>query len=198
MNFFKYFFKAYIKKNIITNYKRKKIGNVGLDVLLEEPLDYGDHPEGICIESGTTILRNSRLNIYENEKNESYVIKIGKNCYIGSYFSILAKGRVIIGDNVLIASDVIIASENHGMNPELDEPYMSQKLTGKQVNIGDGCWIGEKVVILPGCSIGKKCIIGAGSVVTKSIPDFCIAVGNPAKVIKGYNFEKHMWEGGYK
>ena len=69
-----------------------------------------------------------------------------------------------------------------------------QPLQTKPVSIGDGCWIGEKVCILPGVSIGKKCVIGAASVVVKSIPDYCIAAGNPAKVIKRYNFVSHQWE----
>ena len=56
------------------------------------------------------------------------------------------------------------------------------------VEIGDGTWIGENVCII-GASIGKQCVIGANSVVLKDIPDYCVAVGLPAKVIKKYNFE---------
>ena len=88
----------------------------------------------------------------------------------------------------------MISSENHGMDPESEKSYMRQPLVSKPVSIGDGCWIGEKVCILPGVTIGKKCVIGAGSVVTKSIPDYSIAVGNPAKVVKQYNFETQHWE----
>ena len=54
-------------------------------------------------------------------------------------------------------------------------------------------WIGEKVTVLPGITIGEKSIIGANSVVTKDIPPFCIAAGNPASIIKRYDFEKHEW-----
>lgn len=71
---------------------------------------------------------------------------------------------------------------------------MNQKLVGKEVRIKSGCWIGEKCILLQGVTIGKKSIIGAGSVVTKDIPDYSIAVGNPARVIKRYNFESHNWE----
>ena len=86
----------------------------------------------------------------------------------------------------------MISSENHGVDPDLE--YVDQPLISKPVTIGDGCWIGEKVCILPGVTIGKKCIVGAGSVVTKSIPNFSMAVGNPAKIIKHYDFDKHKWE----
>lgn len=61
------------------------------------------------------------------------------------------------------------------------------------MHIGDGTWIGEKVCILSNVSIGEKCIIGAGSVVTKSVPDYCVAVGNPAKVVKYWDDDKTEW-----
>jgi lipopolysaccharide O-acetyltransferase len=99
----------------------------------------------------------------------------------------------MIGNSVLIASNVLISSENHGMNPESDIPYMDQDLIARDVVIKDGAWIGQNVCILPGVTIGEKSIIGAGSIVTKSIPDYCIAAGNPAKVIKKYDFSSHKW-----
>ena len=111
-------------------------------------------------------------------------------------FSVLAsaKGKIHVGDNVLIASNVLITNENHGMDPEAEIPYMDQDLSANDVTVGDGCWIGEKVTILPGSIIGKKSIIGAHSVVNGSIPDYSIAAGIPAKVIKRYNFNSHKWE----
>ena len=62
-----------------------------------------------------------------------------------------------------------------------------------EVTIGEDSWIGENVCIC-GASIGKHCVIGANSVVTKDIPDYCVAAGIPAKVIKKYNFEKNSWD----
>lgn len=149
--------------------------------------------ESIEIGDGTVILDHSRIANYRIEEIEPQ-IRIGKNCYICYYLTILNASSVTIGDNVLFASHVLISSESHGMDPESELPYMSQPLESKPVSIGDGCWIGEKVCILPGVSIGKKSIIGAGSVVTKDVPDYSIAVGNPAKVIKLYNFKTHNWE----
>ena len=131
----------------------------------------------------------------QNEKEFfHFFVWFGKNCYICYYFTILNASSVTIGNDVLFASHVMISSENHGMNPESEQSYMAQPLETKPVNIGDGCWIGEKVCILPGVNIGKKCIIGAGSVVARSIPDYSIAVGNPARVIKRYNFNTHNWD----
>jgi acetyltransferase-like isoleucine patch superfamily enzyme len=103
--------------------------------------------------------------------------KIGENTIIHPpVFTILAD-KVKIGKNVLIASDVVITSENHSINPEANEPYSMQKLNTGSVSIEDGVWIGEKAIILPDVKIGKKSVVGAGSVVTKSIPPYCIAVG---------------------
>lgn len=121
-------------------------------------------------------------------------IVIGDGCYIGYNFSALAGGDIIIGNNVLMASDILIASENHGVNPESELSYMDQPLQSKKATIGDGCWIGQSVKIMPGVNIGEKCIIGAGAVVTKSVPSLCIAAGNPARIIKMYNKNNHQWE----
>ena len=149
--------------------------------------------ESIDIGECTTILDHSRIENFSIDRIKPQ-IRIGRNCYICYYLTILNASSVTIGDNVLLASHVLISSENHGMDPELKLPYMSQPLESKPVVIGDGCWIGEKVCILPGVTIGKKCVIGAGSVVTKSVPDYSLAVGNPAKVIKKYNFNTHSWD----
>lgn len=71
---------------------------------------------------------------------------------------------------------------------------MPQDYIIKDVNIEEGCWLGQRVCVMPGVTIGARSIIGAASVVTKSIPPYSIAVGSPAKVIKQWNFEKRIWE----
>ena len=119
---------------------------------------------------------------------------------INDFVHINAVDCVKIGNNVLIASKVFITDLAHGSyrgddnDSSPEEIVINRKLSSKSVEIGDNVWIGELVSILPGVQIGKNCIIGANSVVTKSIPDNCIAVGNPAKIIKKYNFETKHWE----
>mgnify|MGYP004475547405 FL=1 len=180
----------YLNNNIFLNRGFGKIGNnskVGKN-------SYFQNKKNIRIGNNTTILDNARLQSYAHlTKNPGY-IDTGSGCYIGFYFSALAGANIIIEDNVLIASHVLISSENHSIDPESEIPYMDQPLQCAPVRIGNGTWIGEKCIILPGVQIGEKCVIGAGSIVTKSIPDFSIAVGNPAKVIKKYNFKTHKWE----
>ena len=147
----------------------------------------------ISIGNNTVILANSRIQLYPDLTKKKAYITIGNHCYIGYYLSILAGADIKIGNNVLIASNVLITSEGHGINPESDIPYMEQPLNIKEVIIEDHCWIGEKACILPGVTIGKYSVVAAGSIVTKSIPEYSIVAGNPAKVIKSYSFEKHQW-----
>ena len=172
---------------------KKKFKYFGVNTTLCYP-SIIQYPEKTYIGDNTTILNNSRLQNYFDKNKETDGIYIGKGCYLGFGLSILNAGRITIGNNVLMASNVLISSESHGMDPESDIPYMDQPLLSEDVTIGDGVWIGQNVCILPGVTIGEKAIIGAGSIVTRSIPSYCIAVGNPAKVIKKYNFEKRQWQ----
>lgn len=154
------------------------------------------HPELIEIGSGTEILQNARLQCYpELGGGRKCGIHIGDHCYIGFHATMLASGATItIGNNVLIASDVAMVTYNHGIDPEIEVPYMDQPLQQwADISVGDGTWIGEKAIILPGVHIGRKCVVGGGTVVTKDVPDYCIVVGNPAKIIKQYDFESHRW-----
>lgn len=170
---------------------KKKFGKFGENTRIEYPVIL-QGTNRIFVDDESVILKNARLQNYNTDGDNG--IYIGKDCYLGFNLSILNAGKIIIGNSVLMASNVLISSENHGMNPELDIPYMNQKLSSNNVKIKDGVWIGQNVCILPGVTIGKKSIIGAGSIVTKSVPDYSIAVGNPAKVIKKYNFKSHRWE----
>ena len=174
--------------------KKKEFKKFGKKSIICKPYLQLSGLQNVTIGDNVTILSNCRIAVYGKKDNSS--INIGSRCYIAFGFTILSKdlNKITIGDDVLIASNVCITNENHGMNPESKTPYMDQDITGNDVLIGDGSWIGQNVCILPGVTIGKKSIIGAGSVVTKSIPDYSIAVGNPARVIKTYNFNKHCWE----
>ena len=88
-------------------------------------------------------------------------------------------GEIIIGDNVMIAPNVILCSATHPVSPNLREKGVQYNLP---VKIGNRVWIGANSVVMPGVTIGDNSIIGAGSVVTKDIPPNVIAFGNPCKV----------------
>ena len=144
------------------------------------------HIKGLKMKSEVRFGDETRLDFYANGQ-----LIIGNHCYFGNRNSFLVGADITIGDRVLIASDVLVTSENHIPKPEDVDIYGTLCL--KPVKIGDGCWIAEKVCIMPGVEIGEYSVVGAASVVTKSIPPYSMAVGNPARVIKEYNLEKHIW-----
>lgn len=104
-------------------------------------------------------------------------ITIGKNCSIMPYCKCMSAGKITIEDDVLIALNTTIITNNHDM-------VERRILTIKDVRIKKGAWIGAGSTILPGVTIGKFAVVGAGSIVTKDIPDFAVAVGSPARVIR--------------
>lgn len=108
-------------------------------------------------------------------------IEVGENFFSNFNFTVLDEGLVQIGDNAFIAPNVSIYTACHPIDP--DERNRGVEWS-KAVRIGDNVWIGGSVTILPGVSIGDNVTIGAGSVVVKDLPDNCVAVGNPAKVVK--------------
>ena len=104
-------------------------------------------------------------------------MKIGKGVFINSGLLAMARGGITIEDGTQIAANVQLISNNH-------DPYDLSVLTCKPVLIKKAAWIGAGASILPGVRIGKHAIVGAASVVTKDVPDYAVAVGNPARVIK--------------
>lgn len=104
-------------------------------------------------------------------------VKIGRNVFINSNLLAMARGNITIEDDVMIAANVQLISNNH-------DPYERQVLTCKPVTVKQGAWIGAGATILPGVTVGKYAVVGAASVVTHDVPDYAVVVGNPAKVIK--------------
>ena len=119
-------------------------------------------------------------------------LKIGEYCFFNRGVFLSAKGGISIGSNVIFGPEVKILSSSH--NYEGDQiPYDSNdKDILKSVNIEDHVWIGGFVLILPGVNIGKGSIVGAGSVVTRNVPEYSIVGGNPAKVIKNRNITNFL------
>ena len=106
-------------------------------------------------------------------------IEVGKNFYANYNCTIIDVAKVKIGDNCLLAPNVAIYTAGHPIYPSTRNSAYEY---GKSVTIGDNVWIGGNTVICPGVTIGSNVVIGAGSVVTRDIPDWCVAVGNPCRV----------------
>lgn len=108
-------------------------------------------------------------------------IEVGENFYANYNLTILDVGKVVIGENVQIAPNVSIFTAGHPLHPDSRNTGYEY---GIPITIGDNVWIGGNVIILPGVTIGNNVVVGAGSVVSKDIPDNMIAVGNPCKIIR--------------
>lgn len=104
-------------------------------------------------------------------------VTIGNNVFINYGFNCVARGGIIIEDNVMIAPNVTILTTNH-------DYHNRNILYCKKVHIKDNAWIGSGSIILPGVTIGVNSVVGAGSVVTKDVENDCVVAGNPARIIK--------------
>jgi acetyltransferase-like isoleucine patch superfamily enzyme len=150
-------------------------------------------PENIYIGSNTVIFYKAFLAATPLTGLAEAKLIIGNNCKIGHFNQIFATGHIEIESFVNTADKVYISDNSHDYEDIL-KPIKYQKINQKgRIIIGQGSSIGQNVCIM-GASIGKNCIIGANSVVTKDIPDYCVAVGSPAKVIRRFNLEKGIWE----
>lgn len=108
-------------------------------------------------------------------------IEVGKNFFANYNCTLLDVAKIKIGDNCQLAPNVAIHTAGHPVHPVSRNSAYEY---GKAVTIGDNVWIGGNTVVCPGVHIGSNTVIGAGSVVTKDIPDWCIAAGNPCRVIR--------------
>ena len=118
------------------------------------------------------------------------VVSIGNDTLIGMGNVII--GPISIGNNVIFAQNVVASGLNHEYR-DVNVPIHKQDVTTAKITIEDDCWIAANVVITAGVTIGKHSVIAAGSVVTKDIPPFTVAAGNPAKPIKRYDAGQKEW-----
>ena len=116
---------------------------------------------------------------------------IGDRTKIGLSNTII--GPVTIGNDIRLAQNITLSGLNHNYQ-DVSRPIHVQGVSTSPITIEDATWIGANVVVLAGVTIGKHCVVAAGSVVTKDIPAYSVAVGNPARVLKKYNSETSTWE----
>jgi len=151
------------------------------------------------IDFGCNLTTGVRCRLEAFSKDKSIVMRFGNNVQLNDQVHITAMSNVLIGNNVLMASNIYISDCTHGFysgnekdsNPKV--PPIMREYDVKNVIIEDNVWLGEGCCVLPGVIIGKGSIIGANSVVCKSIPPYVIAVGSPARPIKRFDFSTNKW-----
>lgn len=138
---------------------------------------------GVRIGNNFSLGRNSSIECTGVIRDLGEELIIGDNVGIANNAFISMRGKVKIGSNTIFGPGVKLFAENHNFQRK-DLPIYMQGATKKGIEIGEDCWLGSNAIILDGVKIGDHAIIGANAVVTKDIPDYAIAVGIPAKVIK--------------
>jgi acetyltransferase-like isoleucine patch superfamily enzyme len=145
---------------------------------------YVNNPRTVAIGCHVTILSQFVLADLCPAKIHRPKIVIGDGCTILYRFQCNAAQSVRIGQNVLIASNVLITDSDHVVEPGGVAVTRNCKLVTQPVNIGNNCWLGQNAVILKGVNIGSDCIVGANSVVTSDVPSCSVVAGSPARLIK--------------
>lgn len=148
----------------------------------------------VHIGAGTVIMHDARIEAVYSYGMDTFApcIQIGDNVDIQQRVHITCAEKVVIENNVSVLPDVLITDINHPYR-DIMIPPKKQRLEHSPTFIGEDSIIGMGARILPGIRIGKHCCIGANAVVTKNIPDYSMAVGIPAVVIKRFDFERQEW-----
>ncbi len=139
------------------------------------------------------IIQDSSLLLVEVSKDnlDKMVLSIGDNVTLGANSQVSAKCSVVISDNVLLAPNVYISDHDH-VYEDISRPINLQGNTaGRMLKIGQSSWIGRNACVM--ANVGCHSVIGANSVVTHDIPDYCVAVGIPARVVKRYDASLGEW-----
>lgn len=167
------------------------LGQIGMGSKLQSPMLSGG--KRILIGKKVYVRNNTWLAAEPLTGDDQCSLTIGDGTYIGRFCHFFATSKIEIGRKVLFADKVYVSDNLHGYE-DIHLPVIDQPL--KQLSaviIEDGAWLGENVCVI-GAKIGKNSVVGANSVVTKDIPDYCIAVGSPARIIKRYDFDSKTWK----
>jgi lipopolysaccharide O-acetyltransferase len=152
--------------------------------VLQPPIRLGG-ARRIAVGSGVYVGAGSWLQVLDGE-GDGVALEIGDGTSIVGACVISAARSVRLGRHVLLARNVYIADHQHAFE-DIRRPVLAQGITRVgPVEIGDGAWLGENVVVGPGVRIGRGAVVGANAVVLSSVPDHCVAVGAPARVVRSF------------
>lgn len=185
-----------IYRRLLTqSYWRLRFGRLGRGSMLYSPMLVTE-PSRIFIGENVTIRDQARLEIVRTPgASWTPTLSIGNNVNIEQGVHIICQASVIIEDNVSITPYCAIVDTYHPIDPPDVMPKIGSRLPDRptHVRIGAGSFIGTHSVILPNITIGRSCVVGAGSVVTSDLPDYCVAAGIPARVIKCFDTVTRLW-----
>ena len=172
---------------------RRKLGHLGKACHLGDGIrtKYG---KLVWIGDKVTIGDKALLYAHPEDKRRTEpIITIGSGSHLSEFNYLSARSGITIGTNVLFSAHVLVIDHSHAFT-DIHTPIMHQPVDSiKPVTIGDGSWIGMHAAILPGAKIGRNCVIGVGSVVNTVIPDYCVAVGSPARIVKHFDPATGAW-----
>ena len=170
----------------------KRFGHFGRNTKVISPLGI-EGIGNIRIGDNVIVAYKSYLAAVPHTGERECMLEIGDGSSIGSFNHLYATKRVSIGRNVLTANNVYISDNTHGFH-DVHAPVKEQPIVQRGVvEIGDGTWLGQNVCVV-GAKIGRNCVVGSNSVVTKDLPDYCVAVGSPARIIRRFDLTEGIWK----
>ena len=146
-------------------------------------------PQGIEIGADSCVMHNAELHVFNFRGLPHAFIKVGRRTFIGESAIVRGQGGVTIGDAVLIAPQAKILAVEHRFTAT-HLPVIDQGISARGIVIEDGAWIGTGAAVLDGVRVGRGAVVGANAVVTRDVPDYTVAVGAPARVIRDLRSEE--------
>jgi acetyltransferase-like isoleucine patch superfamily enzyme len=173
---------------------RYALGSMGRHCVIIKPISLYN-ARFIHLGDSVRINHGVRLDAIIDKPSRVPELRIGSNVNIEQNVHIICHSRITIGDNVSITGNCAIVDITHPYMDLHDPRPIGQRILDEDsfVEVGEGSFLGFGTVILPNVRIGRHCVIGANSCVTRSVPDYSVATGNPAVVIRHYDFSSERW-----
>lgn len=186
--------KKYLYARVWFLYNKYTYGCFGIDSVIYRPQKI-TNKKHIHIGHHVSFDKDLRMEAICSKEKQTFSphLKIGSYTHAEQRCQIFCANSVNIGRHVIISSDVYITDVFHEYS-DIKLDILEQPLNAGITVIGDYCFIGTGVKIIKPVHIGTHAIIGANSVVVKDIPSYCVVAGNPARIIKKYNFQTDKWE----
>lgn len=173
--------KVYLR--LYSAFVRLQFADWGKGTTIEPPVKLGA-PDLIVLGCNVHICEHAWLNAMDGRGDRKPTLFIEDGVYVGRFVHINALNKVVIEKNVLLADRVYVSDADHNY-ANISIPVKLQGIASKgAVRLKEGCWLGVGTVILPGVTVGRNSVVAANSVVTKSVPDYTVVAGVPARVLK--------------